>query len=223
MQGDDNEYYLNHTWKKWTSVVGAIFMESANSPDLSNFNTIIYGHRMNNGSMFASLKYYKTLSYWQSHPYVYITNDAGSHQYEIFAAYEVSTAGETYRLQFADTQARQDFIDYCLDQSVIDTGVVPNTYDRILTLSTCTGNGHATRWVVQAVLRGEAPSDTAQQQGPEEAQPPETVPETPETPETAEPQETEEGSSLLDIAVGSVTGGDTAGDEAPADDTSPTQ
>ena len=56
VQGDDNEYYLNHTWKKWTSVVGAIFMESANSPDLSNFNTIISGQRRNNGSMVASLK-----------------------------------------------------------------------------------------------------------------------------------------------------------------------
>ena len=225
VQGDDNEYYLNHTWKKWTSVVGAIFMESANSPDLSNFNTIIYGHRMNNGSMFASLKYYKNLSYWKSHPYVYITNDAGSHQYEIFAAYEVSTAGETYRLQFADTQARQDFIDYCLDQSVIDTGVAPNTYDRILTLSTCTGNGHATRWVVQAVLRGEAPSDTAEQE-PAAPEAPETVPETPETPDTPEaqaPQETEEGSSLLDVAVGSVTGGDAPENEAPAEDTSPAQ
>lgn len=225
VQGDDNEYYLNHTWKKWTSVVGAIFMESANSPDLSNFNTIIYGHRMNNGSMFASLKYYKNLSYWKSHPYVYITNDAGSHQYEIFAAYEVSTAGETYRLQFADTQARQDFIDYCLDQSVIDTGVVPNTYDRILTLSTCTGNGHATRWVVQAVLRGEAPSDTAEQE-PAAPETPETMPETPETPDTPEaqaPQETKEGSSLLDVAVGSVTGGDIGEDDAPAEDTSPAQ
>lgn len=224
VQGDDNEYYLNHTWKKWTSVVGAIFMESANHSDLSNFNTVIYGHRMNNGSMFASLKYYKNLSYWKSHPYVYITNDAGSHQYEIFAAYEVSTAGETYRLQFADTQARQDFIDYCLGQSVIDTGVVPNTYDRILTLSTCTGNGHATRWVVQAVLRGEAPSDTAQQET-EVPETPETsdVPEVQEPQEPQEPQETEEGSSLLDIALGSVTGGDAEGDEAPADDTAPTQ
>ena len=223
VQGDDNEYYLNHTWKKWTSVVGAIFMEYANSPDLSNFNTIIYGHRMNNGSMFASLKYYKDLSYWKAHPYVYITNDAGSHQYEIFAAYEVSTAGETYRLQFADTQARQDFIDYCLDQSVIDTGVVPNTYDRILTLSTCTGNGHATRWVVQAVLRGEAPSDTAQQE-PAAPETPEAAPETPETsdvPEAQAPEETEEGSSLLDIAVGSVTAGDAGEDEAPADETPP--
>lgn len=215
VQGDDNEYYLNHTWKKWTSVVGAIFMESANSPDLGNFNTIIYGHRMNNGSMFASLKYYKTLSYWKSHPYVYITNDAGSHQYEIFAAYEVSTQGQTYRLQFPDTQARQDFIDYCLDQSVIDTGVVPNTYDRILTLSTCTGNGHATRWVVQAVLRGEAPADTAEQ-APETDVPqtPETVPQTPDASQSgtvAEPPddsgEETEASSLLDIAVSSVTGG----------------
>ena len=225
VQGDDNDYYLNHTWKKWTSVVGAIFMESANSPDLDNFNTIIYGHRMNNGSMFASLKYYKSLSYWTSHPCVYITNDAGSHQYEIFAAYEVSTQGQTYRLQFPDTQARQDFIDYCLDQSVIDTGVVPNTYDRILTLSTCTGNGHATRWVVQAVLRGEAPSDAVEQEpaqpeqtpqtdapesAPEEAgsQTPETVPDqTQEPPASGEDQETD-ASSLLDIALGSVTGGD---------------
>lgn len=221
VQGDDNEYYLDHTWKKWTSVVGAIFMEYANSPDLGNFNTIIYGHRMNNGSMFASLKYYKNLSYWQAHPYVYITNDAGSHQYEIFAAYEVSTTGETYRLQFADTQARQDFIDYCLAQSVIDTGVVPNTYDRVLTLSTCTGNGHATRWVVQAVLRGEAPADTAEQETPA-PEAPEAVSETPETaqaPEVQEPHEAQEGSSLLDIALGSVTGNDSAEDEAAVDDT----
>ena len=168
MQGDDNEYYLNHTWKKWTSVVGAIFMEYANSPDLSNFNTIIYGHRMNNGSMFASLKYYKDLSYWKAHPYVYITDDNGSHRYEIFAAYEVSVEGDTYRLGFSSDASKQSFIDYCLSQSVIDTGITPTIYDRILTLSTCTGNGHATRWVVQAVLKGEAPSDAAQNVQPEE-------------------------------------------------------
>ena len=63
LQGDDNSYYLNHTWKKWTNVVGSIFLECQNSPDLSDFNTVVYGHRMNNGSMFASLKYYKQQSY----------------------------------------------------------------------------------------------------------------------------------------------------------------
>ena len=84
-------------------------------------------------------------------------------KYEIFAAYEVSTAGATYQIGFSGDQSKQAFIDYCLEQSVIDTGIIPTVYDRILTLSTCTGNGHATRWVVQAVLKGVAPSDSAQE------------------------------------------------------------
>lgn len=160
VQGTDNQYYLTHTWKKWTSVVGSIFMEYTNDRDFSDFNTIIYGHRMNNGSMFAGLKYYKTQSYWKSHPTVYITDDNGTRKYDIFAAYEVSIKGDTYRLSFSSDQTKQAYIDYCLNQSVIDTGITPNTWDQILTLSTCTGNGHATRWIVQAVLRGTPPQQS---------------------------------------------------------------
>ena len=163
LQGENNQYYLKHTWKKWTSAVGAIFLECQNSPDLSDFNTIVYGHRMNNGSMFASLKNYKKQSYWAAHPCVYITDDNGSHKYQIFAAYEVSTTGTTYQLGFPKDSSKQAFIDYCLEQSVIDTGITPTVYDRVLTLSTCTGNGHATRWVVQAVLKGVVPSDAARE------------------------------------------------------------
>ena len=168
VQGEDNEYYLNRTWRKTRNSVGAIFMECQNSSDLSDFNTIIYGHRMNNSSMFGILKSFEKQSFWASHPYVYITDDNGSHRYEIFAAYEVSVEGDTYRLGFSSDASKQSFIDYCLSQSVIDTGITPTIYDRILTLSTCTGNGHATRWVVQAVLKGEAPSDAAQNVQPEE-------------------------------------------------------
>ena len=196
VQGDDNQYYLKHTWKKWTSAVGAIFLEYQNSPDFSDFNTIIYGHRMNNGSMFASLKNYKKQSYWAAHPYVYITDDNGSHKYEIFAAYEVSTAGTTYQIGFSGDASKQAFLDYCLGQSVIDTGITPTVHDKILTLSTCTGNGHATRWVVQARLNGVAPSDSAAEAAgsqeettpPEESAPVETTPE--ETVPSAEPPQT---------------------------------
>ncbi|MEI3304556.1 MAG: class B sortase, partial [Dysosmobacter sp.] len=90
---------------------------------------------------------------------LYITDDNGSHKYEIFAAYEVSTAGTTYQIGFSGDASKQAFLDYCLGQSVIDTGITPTVHDKILTLSTCTGNGHATRWVVQARLKGVAPSD----------------------------------------------------------------
>ena len=186
LQGSDNDYYLNHTWRGTRSAVGAIFLEYQNSGDLSDFNTIVYGHRMRNGSMFASLKYYERQSYWAQHPCVYITDDRGSYTYEIFAAYEVSTEGETYRLGFSGDAAKQAFLDYCVAQSVIDTGITPTIYDKILTLSTCTGNGHATRWVVQARLRGEAPAE--EQTAPEET-PQETTPADPLPEETA-PQET---------------------------------
>ncbi|MEG2176595.1 MAG: class B sortase [Oscillibacter sp.] len=159
VQGADNQYYLKRNWKTWTSVVGSIFMECKNSPDFSDFNTIIYGHRMNNGSMFAFLKHYKQQSTYDAHPAIYITDDAGSRKYEIFAAYEVSTKSSTYLLGFADNAAKQNFLDDCVGRSVIKTQVVPTVNDQILTLSTCTGNGHATRWVVQARLKGETPPE----------------------------------------------------------------
>lgn len=157
VQGTDNSYYLNHTWRGGKNSVGAIFMECRNSSDLSDFNTIIYGHRMNNRSMFGTLSQYKSRSYWQAHPYVYLTDDSGTHRYEIFAAGEVSVDSDVYRLGLRSDSSRQSFLDSCLALSALNTGVTPHTYDKVLTLSTCTGNGHATRWVVQAVCPGQVP------------------------------------------------------------------
>lgn len=157
VQGTDNSYYLDHTWRGGKNSVGAIFMECRNSSDLSDFNTILYGHRMNNRSMFGTLSQYKSRSYWQAHPYVYLTDDSGTHRYEIFAAGEVSVESDVYRLGLRSSSGRQSFLDSCLALSALNTGVTPHTYDKVLTLSTCTGNGHATRWVVQAVCPGQAP------------------------------------------------------------------
>lgn len=151
VQGTDNDYYLTHTWNRSRSAVGAIFLDAACPANRSGFNTIIYGHRMNNGSMFASLKYYSAQSYWQSHSRIELTDADGTHTYTVYAAYEVSTEGEAYRLSFSDDAEKQAFLSDGISRSVITTGVTPAVRDRVLTLSTCTGRGHATRWVVQAV------------------------------------------------------------------------
>ena len=200
VQGTDNSYYLDHTWRGGKNSVGAIFMECRNSSDLSDFNTIIYGHRMNNRSMFGTLSQYKSRSYWQAHPYVYLTDDSGTHRYEIFAAGEVSVESDVYRLGLRSDSSRQSFLDSCLALSALNTGVTPHTYDKVLTLSTCTGNGHATRWVVQAVCPGPAPETPAipQEEPPpqpdasqpeESVQPPDVSQESPAEPE--QPQEPE--------------------------------
>lgn len=157
LQTNDNNYYLKRTWNLTASSVGSIFLECQNAPDFSDFNTIIYGHNMRNGSMFGGLKQYKNSSYWEEHPSVYIVDDSGVHRYDIFAASEVGVRTIIYGLQITTRALKQDFIDFSLKHSVLDTGIVPTYEDRVLTLSTCTGNGYSTRWVVQAVLAETTP------------------------------------------------------------------
>ena len=49
----------------------------------------------------------------------------------------------------------QDFIDFCLENSAVNTKIVPTPDENILTLATCPEFGDWTRWVVHAVLAGE--------------------------------------------------------------------
>ncbi len=151
LQGEDNEYYLNHTWKKEANSVGAIYLDCRVNEDLEDFNTIVYGHRMRNLSMFGALKYYEGFSYWEEHPYVYIVVNGGVYRYHIYSAYEAALDQNTYGIGIARQETKEDFIRYGLGHSVIDTGVAPSADGHVLTLSTCTGDGHSTRWVVQAV------------------------------------------------------------------------
>jgi len=153
MYSADNEFYLDHTWEKKRNFAGAIFLEQFCKTDLSDFNTIIYGHRMDNDTMFTSLKYYSSQEYWNEHPYLYIS-DGAAHRYEIFSAYKTHVISDTYRLGIEDDNTKQLFIDYCIDSSVIETDIVPTVNDRIVTLSTCdeTFKGDY-RWVVHARLK----------------------------------------------------------------------
>ena len=153
MKGTENDYYLNHTWLKEANSVGSIFLEYSCAEDFSDFNTIIYGHRMKNGSMFATLKYYAEQEYFLEHPSVYVVTDEGVDIYDIFAAYEADVTGHTYYINLAKESNREIFVNNSLILSEIDTEITPSVEDKILTLSTCTGLGYDSRWVVQAVLR----------------------------------------------------------------------
>ena len=152
MQGSDNDYYLKHTWDGKPYAVGSIFMEHLNNPDFTDFNTIIYGHNMNDGSMFSSIRRYQNQKYFEEHPYIYILNDQGIYRYEIFSSYLANVESNTYAMGFSKEESKYAFINNAIVDSVIETGVEPDPTDRILTLSTCKG-GTSTRWVVHARLK----------------------------------------------------------------------
>lgn len=162
VQGTDNRYYLTHNWKKEPSSGGAVFLESTNSPDFTGFNTIIYAHRMNNDTMFGTLKYYDSQDFWQAHPSVYVVVGETARRYDIFAAWEVGVRDIVYRLDLEESDLEEEFIRTCVDSSQIDTGLRPGADDRVLTLSTCTGLGASpNRWIVQGYLAQEYPLDPA--------------------------------------------------------------
>lgn len=150
LQGQDNSYYLEHTWDDRANGLGSIFLECQNAPDLSDFNTIIYGHNIAGGKMFAPLHNYSSEDYRRGHPYVYILTDDGIFRYEIFASFLADLDSPTYGLSFHQSATRERFLAFALESSQISTGIQPNLTDRFLTLSTCTGGGYEQRRVVIA-------------------------------------------------------------------------
>ena len=152
MQWTDNQFYLNHTWKQTPNSNGSIFMECQNNRDFTDFNTIIYGHNMTGGSMFGSLRQFKLQSYWEEHPTFYIACDQGVLRYDIFAVHKPGVDTIIYGLDLDTDEKKTRFIRFATDYSSYDTGIKPTIEDRIVTLSTCSGQGYTTRWVVQGVL-----------------------------------------------------------------------
>lgn len=152
LHGEDNDYYLTHTWEGNSNACGSIFLEAMNSARFTDFNTIIYGHNMKNGSMFSTLHDYVDLSFWEQHPYVYLVTDEGVVRYEIFSSYDAGVNSQAYGLSFHKVQTREEFIQAAVENSDIDVGIVPEVTDRILTLSTCTGWSYRERRVVHAYL-----------------------------------------------------------------------
>lgn len=154
VRGEDNDYYLNHGWDRQHNRAGAIFMDYTCSIDLSDPYTILYGHNMKDGSMFRTLWRYREQEFWEEHPRVYLFNDDGLHRYDIFSVWEPSASSETFHPdQLADDQLRQKLTGRSISYSAIDSGLTPEASERILALSTCSGSGYSTRWVVFAVER----------------------------------------------------------------------
>ena len=157
VQRTDNQYYLSHNWKKEYSGSGSIFLSSDASRDLTDFNTIVYGHHMRDETMFGTFKYYfRGPDYWRQHPSVYIVLDDAIYRYDIFAVEEASIKGIVYRLDIEEKHLEEEFLQYCKNRSVYNTGLTPGTDDRVLSLSTCTGTlSQTSRWVLHGVLAQE--------------------------------------------------------------------
>jgi len=156
---EDPEYYLHRDFDGEYNARGCLFADAKCDVEFSD-NVIIYGHHMNDGSMFASLIDYARKEYWTEHPIILFDTLTQRRTYEIFAVFRTTASigqGFPYH-QFTDAIDQDEFDNYvanCKALSLFDTGIIPEYGEKLICLSTCEYTRENGRFVVMGVYRPE--------------------------------------------------------------------
>ncbi len=155
--GTDREenFYLDHNSEGKSHVAGAIYMQKINDADFSDPNTVLYGHDMRNGSMFAGLHRYKKKDFFDEHRTITVYTPEHILTYEIYSAFVYDNRHILNSFNFYNKDDYAAFLKQTLNPTSmtkqVREGVSVTTNARILTLSTCTGIS-TQRYLVVGVL-----------------------------------------------------------------------
>lgn len=156
VQGENNFYYLNHSYEKKYSSFGSIFLDYSSSSDLSDKNSFIYGHHTRNGSMFGELKKYMNTNFFNEHPSFYLYTPNGNYKADIFSVYTADALSDSYNQSFSSLEDFKLYIDLIKRKSrfAIDVDVNYET-DKIISLYSCSHESESEyeRYFIHAVLR----------------------------------------------------------------------
>lgn len=157
----DEDFYLDHDMYGKQKRAGSIYIQRINSADFSDPNTVIYGHNMLNGSMFAVLKKYRNRQFFDEHRTIRVCVPGHVYNYKIFSAFVYDDRHILNSFDFYSDSGYGEFIDACLNPTTLiknvsdDVTVTPG--DKIITLSTCT-SAESERYLVVAVLTEDIPT-----------------------------------------------------------------
>lgn len=152
---DEPERYLHMNFDGDYSESGELFMDADCDPN--GYHYLIYGHHMNNGTMFGSLPDYAEEDYFNAHSRIRFDTRSELGEYEIFAVFYSKVYDDDDDVfkyyQCANLNYEGDYYNYVENvkaMSIYDTGVTPEYGEKILTLSTCNYHTDDGRFVVCA-------------------------------------------------------------------------
>ena len=155
MQTVDNpNYYLKRSFEKQYSDYGVPYVQENCDLELSD-NCVIYGHHMNNGSMFADLCKYADEDFYRAHKTIRFDTLSGFGEYEVVAVFKTVAYSEQgfqyyHFVNAEDETAFNEYISQCKELALYDTGVTAEYGDKLITLSTCEYSAQNGRLVVVA-------------------------------------------------------------------------
>ncbi|MDR1410186.1 MAG: class B sortase [Oscillospiraceae bacterium] len=139
VQTANNNDYLHKTLDGKTLSAGTLFMDYRNHADFSDFNSVIYGHHMQNGSMFGTLKnFINQKEFWDVHRRGWIYLPYQTLELEFFAVITVHETDQTiYGLIYPDNTSKQNFLSHLEQKANRWRDISVTADDRFVCLSTC--------------------------------------------------------------------------------------
>lgn len=122
VQGQDNQEYLHKAFDGstgWLASAGTIFLDSNNASDFSDRNSALYGHHMNDGSMFASLSDWQNNDEFNSHRDIYLLTPQGNYRLKTFAMVKTTGTDALVQTTFSSEESYRSYIQDKLDRSVV--------------------------------------------------------------------------------------------------------
>ena len=158
MQGEDNEFYMKHNYLKEENTYGSLFLDKDYDWNNKSSNLLIYGHNMQDGTMFHDLLNYADEQYYKKHPTVRFTTAEEDAQYDIISAFrsrvyyksEKNVFRYYYFVNAENEEEYNNYVENAKKASLYDTGKTAQYGDQLLTLSTCEYSQEDGRFVVVA-------------------------------------------------------------------------
>ena len=154
---DEPNFYLKHKFDKTYSAYGCPYVQENCDVQKPSDNIIIYGHHMNDGSMFTGLMKFTDKSFWENHKTIEFDTLTDRNQYEVIAVFKTvvyTDSEDSFKYyEFTDAENAEEFDEYvakCKELSLYDTGVTAEYGDKLISLSTCEYSHNNGRLVVVA-------------------------------------------------------------------------
>ena len=155
LQGSDNEYYMTHNYKKEKSKNGAIFLDKDYDWDIQSNNLLIYGHNLNNGTMFEELLKYNDESYYREHPQIDFTTADEEAVYDIISVFRSKvyyTSDNVFKYYFfINPKTEEEYNNYIKNIKKLSLYNINKTAEygtQLITLSTCSYHVKDGRFVI---------------------------------------------------------------------------
>ncbi|MBR0451932.1 MAG: class B sortase [Oscillospiraceae bacterium] len=150
VQTNNNSDYLRTSFTRERRVGGCIFVDAVCPADLSGRNTVIYGHRMYDGTMFSGLRWFLDSDYAADHTELRIYLEEGIRMYRFFSVRQTDPWDNYAQTTFESDTAYAEWLKDQLTRSLYDSGSVSLNEANAVTLVTCAGDGSerlAVTWI----------------------------------------------------------------------------